>query len=119
MKLLDISIPDYVLKNKRILNPDPTSKSKYKLINNTIKNKKLYKNIINNLPTYSSSLVLIGYSKKSSKIIDFISTHYNIKQVLKSTKKTINDQVFNHFDWLNIIMKNNKYKKIKFFIAKH
>ena len=114
-KLTNISIPDFVLKHKKVLSNHP--QKKYKTIKDLYKNKQLYNNIIKQIPTYSKSLVLIGYTKDSSKVLDFISTNYNLKEVFNKTKKTIENQEFNRFEWLNFILENKGFQKIKFFIT--
>ncbi len=113
--ITNISIPDFVLKHKRVLSNHP--QKKYKTIKDLSKNKQLYNNIIKQIPTYSKSLVLIGYTKDSSKVLDFISTNYNLKEVFSKTKKTIKNQEFNRFEWLNFILENKGFQKIKFFIT--
>ena len=70
------------------------------------------------VPTYSKDLVLIGYTKNSSKILDIISTNFNLKEVFKNSKKIIQNQEFNRFEWLNYLIEIKKYNKIKFYIAK-
>lgn len=114
-KLTNISIPDFVLKHKRVLSNH--SQKKYKTIKDFSKNKQLYNNIIKQIPTYSKGLVLIGYTKESSKVLDFISTNYNLKEVFSRTKKTIENQEFSRFEWLNFILENKEFQKIKFFIT--
>ena len=113
-KLTNISIPDFVLKFKRVFNH---SLNQYQNINHYSKNKQLYNNIIKQIPSYTKSLVLIGYTKDSSKVLDFISTNYNLKEVFNKTKKTIENQDFNRFEWLIFLLENQGYQKIKFFIT--
>jgi len=113
-KLTNISIPDFVLQFKRVFNH---SLNQYQNINHYSKNKQLYNNIIKQIPSYTKSLVLIGYTKDSSKVLDFISTNYNLKEVFNKTKKTIENQDFNRFEWLIFLLENQGYQKIKFFIT--
>lgn len=114
--ITNISIPDFVLKNKRVLKSKISNQYINKKDSKT--NKQLYNNIIQKIPTYSKNLVIIGYTKNASNILDIVSTNFNLKEVFKNSKKNIQDQEFNRFEWLNYLMEINKYNKIKFFIAK-
>ena len=110
---------ELIEENEIIVDGKKKIKRKYKVYYDKNKTLKMFKSKILLLKKWSFKIVVFGEVGEKLNIIDCFRWDYNVFEVFLGDKKIVkndNEELVefkNRFDWLEDLMINNRYEKIK------
>ena len=79
--------------------------------------KRRFEEVVGPFPDYPASCVIIGYSKDSSKIIDFVNAKGKLRKEMRMGVKNVNGEGKTRYMWLKDLVMNKVYTRIEFQLA--
>ena len=129
VRLVDCGIPNFELKKKRydlqelneedLVPEESTSKKKkkYAYKDDADAQLELYKKILRKIPATPGKLMLISGTDSSMKIIEILTSDYNMREDFRTSKKQIEEVEFDRFNWLMYKLRKCDLHSIRFVLA--
>jgi hypothetical protein len=129
VRLVDCGIPNFELKKKRyelqepneevLINEESTSKKKkkYAYKDDVDGQLELYKKILRKIPSTPGKLMLITGTDSSMKIIEILTSDYNLREDFRTSKKQVEEEEFDRFNWLMHKLRKCDHHSIRFVLA--
>ncbi len=129
VRLVDCGIPNFELKKKRyelqelseeVLIPEESTskkKKKYAYQDDADGQLELYKKILRKIPATPGKLMLISGADSSMKIIEILTSDYNMREDFRTSKKHVEEVDFDRFSWLMYKLRHCDLHLIRFVLA--
>jgi len=135
LRLVDVGIPTFVWKTKRIVclnfqneNEDfenninskekITSKKRYNSRDDHQSNLENFREIIRKIPASSGKLVIATKISGDFKILNVFSSDFDLREDFKTSSKNVNGVVLDRYNWLKNLTKEEGCSSIIFLLAK-
>lgn len=93
-------------------------KKRYEMKDNPEVNLELYRKILRKLPSMPGNLVLTKMSEGKMVIIEVFKSELDLREEFKNSKKRINGEELDRFNWLKKLTKENGIHSIQFLIGR-
>ena len=129
VRLIDCGIPNFELKKKRyelqesneevLIDEESTSKKKkkYEYKDDADGQLELYKKILRRIPATPGKLMLISGADPNIKIVEILTSDYNMREDFRTSRKIIEGEMFDRFNWLMFKLRNCGHHSIRFVLA--
>ena len=129
VRLIDCGIPNFELKKKRyelqesneevLIDEESTSKKKkkYEYKDDADGQLEIYKKILRRIPATPGKLMLISGADPNIKIVEILTSDYNMREDFRTSRKIIEGEMFDRFNWLMFKLRNCGHHSIRFVLA--
>ena len=138
LRLVDGGIPSFEWKMKRFeipfsddelnelkkrveegeLDEKKAFKKRYEMKDNPAVNLELYRKILRKLPAMPGNLVLAKVSYRKIEIFEVFKSEFDLREDFKNSKKQLNGEEINRFNWLKNLTKENGINSVQFLIGR-
>jgi hypothetical protein len=138
LRLVDGGIPSFEWKMKRFeipfsenelielkkkveegeLDEKKAFKKRYEMKDAPETNLELYRKILRKLPSMSGNLILTKISEGKMEIIEVFKSELDLREDFKNSKKLLNGEEFDRFNWLKKLIKENGINSVQFLIGR-
>ena len=138
LRLIDGGIPSFEWKMKRFeipfsddelnelkkrvedgeLDEKKAFKKRYEIKDDPYFNLELYRKILRKLPSMPGNLVLAKVSFGKMEIFEVFKSEFNLREDFKNSKKQLNGEETNRFNWLKNLTKENGINSVQFLIGR-
>lgn len=138
LRLVDGGIPSFEWKMKRFeipfsedelnelqkrveegeLDEKKAFKKRFEMKDNPDVNLELYRKILRKLPSMPGNLVLAKISDGKMEIFEVFKSDLDLREDFKNSKKQLNGQEINRFNWLKRLTKENGINSVQFLIGR-
>ena len=138
LRLVDGGIPSFEWKMKRFeipfsddelnelkkrveegeLDEKKAFKKRYEMKDYPDFNLELYRKILRKLPAMPGNLVLAIVSYRKIEIFEVFKSEFDLREDFKNSKKQLNGEEINRFNWLKNLTKENGINSVQFLIGR-